>query len=322
MLLALSRIQMFVLACTLLGAAALLLQLDELGTLWSRTIEFAIAMQRHLQLDLAEAMHAIRAGTATALGSLIGLGFLYGVFHAVGPGHGKFVITTYLATHENRLVYGIALSFLASLLQGTTAIILVGSVAWTIGRATREIHQVAILLEIASYGLVVLLGLYLIWGSARRLYLRTTSHGSGPKEHGYHRHADSGCCHAHGPSADGLAAEPSVREFVMTLLSVGLRPCSGSILVLIVAAGTGHALAGMATVAAISIGTGITVSGLAVLANRARRMAVFLAAQFGSEGSKIAGLFDAAALLGGILILLSGVTLIKAAQAIAQHPLF
>ncbi|WP_083615869.1 hypothetical protein [Pantoea sp. 1.19] len=29
---------------------------------------------------------------------LVAAGFLYGVLHALGPGHGKFVVTTWLAT--------------------------------------------------------------------------------------------------------------------------------------------------------------------------------------------------------------------------------
>ncbi|MCZ5698131.1 nickel transporter, partial [Escherichia coli] len=29
--------------------------------------------------------------------------FLYGVLHAVGPGHGKFIVTTYLSTNQESL---------------------------------------------------------------------------------------------------------------------------------------------------------------------------------------------------------------------------
>lgn len=324
----LSRGQLITLACVLLGGAALFLSLGEPGAFWSRTLGFAVAMQRELHQGLAEAMRAIREGNATAFASLIGVGFLYGVFHAVGPGHGKVVISTYLATHESRLPYGIALSFLASLLQGLTAIVLVGGAALVIGRSMRDTRHLATLLEVGSYTLVVLLGLYLIWRSARRLYLRTASilkdhehqsHAAGDGSVPVHAH--SGCGHGHGPTSADLAAEPSVREFVMTLLSVGLRPCSGSILVLTLSAGLNLLLAGVATVTAISIGTGITVSGLAVLSVYARRAALTLAGHFSGEGRRIADLFDVTALMGGILIVLLGVTLVKASQAIAQHPL-
>lgn len=49
----------------------------------------------------------------------------YGVLHALGPGHGKVVIVTYLATHPVRLKSSLKLTFAASLVQGLVAIALV-----------------------------------------------------------------------------------------------------------------------------------------------------------------------------------------------------
>ena len=77
----------------------------------------------------AELVDGVRAAADSAgMGGaawLIGLAFLYGVFHAAGPGHGKAVIATYLATQRERLVRGVALAVLGALCQGLTAILLV-----------------------------------------------------------------------------------------------------------------------------------------------------------------------------------------------------
>ncbi|MFB0975515.1 MAG: hypothetical protein QMB71_05330, partial [Tolumonas sp.] len=48
---------------------------------------------------------------------LLGLCFLYGVFHAAGPGHGKAVLSTYLATHNSQLKRAMWLSLGAALMQ-------------------------------------------------------------------------------------------------------------------------------------------------------------------------------------------------------------
>ncbi|MEM7024673.1 MAG: nickel/cobalt transporter [Pseudomonadota bacterium] len=322
MLLGLTRAQLATLACALMIGAILLLTYAGLPDLWGRTMSFAMAMQRELQRDLTEAMRAVQQSQSAALWGLTVVGFLYGVFHAVGPGHGKVIITTYLATHESRLARGIALSFAASLFQGVTAIVVVGGAMLVLGQSIRATQHAATMLEAASYGLVMLLGLFLVWRGARRLYARQAAvpavghHGSGA--HAGHDHDAHACCHGHGPSAADLAAPPSLHHFVMTVLSVGLRPCSGAVLVLVFAAGVQHLLAGVAAVLAMSIGTGITVASLAVLSVYARRTAFVLADHL--SGS-IAAVFDVIAVLGGILIALFGVSLLQASLQVAQHPL-
>ena len=72
-------------------------------------------------------MQAVRAEGATAAWALVVLSFLYGVFHAAGPGHGKVVISTYILTQESQLRRGLLLSLVSSLCQGLTAILVVAA---------------------------------------------------------------------------------------------------------------------------------------------------------------------------------------------------
>ncbi len=299
-------------ALALALAIAALIALD-LPSLWDRMVLYGIDMQRDLHRDLAAAMRAVQASEGRAFWSLVSLGFLYGVFHAIGPGHGKVVISTYLATHESRLGRGVALSLLSSMVQGVTAILLVGGFALIAERTMRDSQKLGVWLEVLSYGLVILIGVFLTLRGARRLLTAVRQ--------GAHDHGHAACCHGHGPSADQVETPMSVRALAVMILSIGIRPCSGAILVLVLAFAMQQLAAGIAAVAAMSLGTGLAISGLAALSVYARKGAIALAGAFETEGQGIARLFDAVAILGGLIIIGFGCALLSASLAVSDHPL-
>ena len=71
---------------------------------------------------ISENLHQIQAHSSTAGLWLISAAFSYGVLHALGPGHGKFIIASYLSTHESQLKTSVRLSLLSSLMQGFVAV--------------------------------------------------------------------------------------------------------------------------------------------------------------------------------------------------------
>ncbi len=303
-------------ALTLLALAGLtaLVLLVDLPAAWQKTVIFAIQMQRDLHRELAEAMRAIEQAGPAAHWTLISLGFLYGLFHAIGPGHGKVVISTYLATHESRLGQGLLLSFLSSLMQGVTAIVVVGVTATVLEKSLRSSQETGIALEVLSYGLVSMIGVFLMWRSGRHFMRRGhSSHDHAPG------HGD--CHHCHGPSAATLQKPLTTREIVLVVLSVGIRPCSGAIIVLILAFATGLIWAGIAAVAAMSIGTGLAVAALATLSVYARKSALTFAELLSMTDQRLVWLLHAAAFVGGLLITVFGATLLKEALTISSHPL-
>jgi nickel/cobalt exporter len=84
-------------------------------------------------------------------------------------------------------------------------------------------------------------------------------------DHDGHVH-DEHCGHSHGPSPSELAGPGGWRRGLGAIFAVGLRPCSGAILVLVFALGQGLFWAGIAATFAMGIGTAITVAAIAVLA--------------------------------------------------------
>ncbi len=95
------------------------------------------------------------------------MAFLYGIFHAAGPGHGKAVISSYMIANDETWRRGIILSFVSAMIQSIVAVLLVGIAAGIIGVTSRAMGETVRWIEIASYGLIAILGLQLTWTKGR-----------------------------------------------------------------------------------------------------------------------------------------------------------
>lgn len=256
-----------------------------------------VAWQRDLHRALTEAVATLDAvPSATAWLSLLGLSFGYGVFHAAGPGHGKAVLSTYLLSQGGALRRALLLSCLASLLQAVVAIALVTLLVHGLGWLTRQAMGSVVWLEQASYLLVAMLGLWLCWRALRL-----------PRQAAVHNHD-------HDPQACDCAHHLTPRQAedwrgaLAVVASIGMRPCSGSVLLVGAASLLGHYWAGVLAVLAMAGGTALTVSALALASVVARGWAERrLQHAFRWQGLQRG--FRWVGFAGGLLILLLGLSL-------------
>src|ERR1700728_4918692 len=260
----------------------------------------------------------------TALWGLMGISFVYGIFHAAGPGHGKAVISSYLVANEETWRRGVALSFASTLLQAVTAVVIVGVAAALLGATAKMMGDTVRAIEIASYALIVLLGARLFWVKGRGFLRTWRAIGSTPlthaaeahdherdrarqhhsshardhdRHHGtshahdHHHHHDGEhedvlpWGHAHGPEPEELAGSGGWHRGFSAVVAVGLRPCSGAIIVLVFALAQGLFLAGVASTFVMGLGTAITVAAIATLAVGARTAAKRFAATRAGYGT-------------------------------------
>jgi nickel/cobalt transporter (NicO) family protein len=263
-----------------------------------------------------------------AASTLVGLSFAYGVFHAAGPGHGKAVISSYMLANEVELKRGVLLSFLSSILQGIVAILLVGAAYLFLRGTTVSMTDATRALETGSYALIALFGAWLLFKKLRPAERRASALGAQAVEvHGTHEHHDhahhhhhhhageicSTCGHAHAPDPSLLKGERfALREAWSAIIAVGLRPCSGALIVLSFALLNGLYFGGVLAVIAMSIGTAITVSTLATLAVTAKGAAV----RFAGNGSAAARVGTAIEIGGALLVMILGLLLLGASLQI------
>ena len=250
--------------------------------------------------------------------TLAGFSLIYGVIHAIGPGHGKIVITTYLATHPSRLKSSLKLTFASAIVQGLVAILLVTVVLGVLQLSSRQLHQSSFWMERGSFILVMLLGLLLCWRALKRVWQTVNSlrpapalqiRSLSPLRNTTHVHDEHcGCGHQHVPSDQQLQAGGDLRTQVAIVLAMGLRPCSGAIMVLLFSKVIGVYNWGVISAITMAIGTSLTVSLIGVLVFYSRALAVKLSAtRTPAAWQRIT--WSLLALTGGIVLLVAGILL-------------
>lgn len=243
---------------------------------WPQVMIKSVVWQREVNQQMSALLKAVAANPAQAGGSLLLFSFLYGVLHALGPGHGKVVITTWLATHPSKLKSAIGLTLASSLLQGLVAIGLVVLVLGLLQLPARQLHQSSFWLEKGSFALVGVLGLLLCWRAVKKLrVLLKKPRFTAFTPHHMH-HDNCGCGHRHLPDMEPLKSGDDWRARLMIILSMGMRPCSGAIMVLLFGKVIGVFYWGMASALAMAAGTSLTITALALLVHSFRTLAVRL----------------------------------------------
>jgi nickel/cobalt transporter (NicO) family protein len=255
-----------------------------------------------------------------------GVSFLYGIFHAAGPGHGKAVITSYLFASRQTVRRGILIAFAAALTQGAVAIAFVLAATLILRATAIGMTKATDWITIMSYGMVAAMGAWLVWtkatgGSHSHSHAHAPASGDVHGHHGDHAHDDGhhhectaghDCSHAPDPQLLGSSRPLTVSRAWSAILAVGIRPCSGAIIILVFALSQHLLFAGLASVLVMSLGTAITVSTLVVLAVSAKDYALHLAGADSPAAERAVRAFEIAAAL---FVMLFGLTLFGGALA-------
>ena len=315
-----------------------------------------LAQQGYFYRALAGSIRAAKT-SGSAYWGLMSISFIYGIFHAAGPGHGKAVISSYLLANQETWRRGVVLSFASALLQSFAAVALVAVAAVLIGGTAKMMGDTVRIVETVSYALIVLVGIRLLRikgrsfaGAWRRLRSADPAvtlgeqtgeccqaaaalnhrpsaafacRGDGENIHAAHQHDEEDSIlpwgHAHGPEPEQLAGPGGWRRGLSAIIAVGLRPCSGAIIVLVFALAQGLFWAGVASTFIMGLGTAITVAAIATAAVGAKALAKRVATSRAGYGALALRGLEVAA--GGAVILV-GVALLTGTMASERMGMF
>jgi nickel/cobalt transporter (NicO) family protein len=329
-------------------------------------IGWMFAKQAEFYRSMSATIRAAKTD-GSAVWTLLGIAFLYGIFHAAGPGHGKAVISSYVVANNETWRRGVVLSFASALLQAIVAVAIVGIARIVLNATAGQLCNAERVIEIVSYGLIALVGARLIWvkgrgfvnaarGMGQPLHAVGAAvtpphdhkdhdhkhhdhgqdhnhdhHGHGHAhhdhghDHGHHHHHHHGDEHAsawghgHGPEPEELAGPGGWQRGLSAIVAVGIRPCSGAIIILVFALAQGLFWAGVAATFVMGLGTAITVAAIATLAVAFRAAA----AQFAGSRSGYGMLALRGIEVGAAVIVLAfGVLLLFGYLAAERGPCF
>jgi nickel/cobalt exporter len=222
-----------------------------------------VMLQSRVNRAINAQLMEIKAGDKPwALWGGLLIGFLYGVFHALGPGHGKSVIVGYFLGREAHPLRGIAMASWISLSHVLGAIVIVTVVHFILSQSLASPVDEVDGLRVFSYAAILLIGLGMLWQA-----LRGGGHAHAHDHHHGHDHDhDHGAHCAHVP---GARKEQGLLGF-----AAGFIPCSGAILILVFALTNGIVWSGIAMTLAIAVGMAITLSVMGVASILVRRQIV------------------------------------------------
>jgi ABC-type nickel/cobalt efflux system permease component RcnA len=205
-----------------------------------------LTLQRNLNRAIGTHLQAIRDGDSPwAMVVGLAFAFLYGVLHALGPGHGKVVVVSYFLARDARLWRGLLMGGQIAGTHVLSAVVLFWladlSLKTVLGDSAGAVRDV----QLVSYGATAAVAALMLARAVQRARRRRDG-----------RVSDQMCHHGHGPETGHLS---------LLALCVGLVPCTGAVVIMLFALANDMLVTGTVMVVAIAAGMAVTMSALGVI---------------------------------------------------------
>jgi nickel/cobalt exporter len=235
-------------------------------------LDHLITLQRWIYASLSADLNAFAvARDWTALAAVLPMGIVFGAIHALTPGHGKSILASYLLGSRLATLRAFMVAAVLALTHVGTAVLIAITAAPLITRTLGGVGR-APALELLSRGLLIAVGVWLLWRAWRA---RPHVHGEGV--------------------AVGFVA--------------GLVPCPLTLFAMLFAMSRGVVEAGLVFALAMMLGVLTTLSAVALLTVFMRDQLVGLTMRHGASMHTLARALDAVG--GGLLIAFSLAGLVR-----------
>jgi nickel/cobalt transporter (NicO) family protein len=274
--------------------------LNEAG--WFDRVQFQL---RDWQIQMHEMMAAEVAALqgkepTKAFWLLILVSFLYGIFHAAAPGHGKTIVASYFLGRKAHWLHGIGAGLIFAIGHSVSAVAIVAVLAIILKLSNIEVMEQAKWVGVVGYGLIICIGFWLLWKGIRN-HAHTCDHDHGKHSHHHHHHG-----HQNSP----LQSKDTWALFT----SASMAPCTGTMLVLLFSLAAGALWAGIFAAIAVALGMWLTIAMIGMLT-------IWFNQRLDSAGPLLRwrnGIRRGLTIFGAILIITTGALLLSATLAAAS----
>ena len=241
--------------------------------------------QKTLREKMTAAISTMKQGEWGTIWKFLAICLVYGMLHALGPGHGKSIVVGYFIARRGRWKQGVALGAGITIVHTLSAVLLL-FVLYAIFKATvfAAFETGRIGVEKASYGLIMLTGLLLVILGIRDFFKQRKTRSGGK---------------------DALPPVAKWREIIGVAAVTGIVPCPAVALIVLFCLLNSMVALSLLGAFVICIGMIITNVSFGIAA-----VAIRKGIDKGSSRTRIAStLYTVATLVGGLVIFVSGLLL-------------
>jgi nickel/cobalt exporter len=253
-----------------------------------RFIQKIGALQRRLNKRMTELGHDLKTGeNLRPLIVLISIAFVYGIVHALGPGHGKTVAGSYFLSKKAAVGNGILLGFLIAVVHAVSAVTVVLVLYFILKRGIgASLEHYSRVVKLISAIAIMMIGIFLL---VRRIFGKRKRQTGGVE----HKHRQT-------------------RSIFLIAFAVGIVPCPGAVLILLFSMNLDIIVYGIVLAFVMSLGMALTISVACCAVIVAKRGIVrAVAARSGDAEGKAGAIgLSAIEIFGAIIVIALGAFLL------------
>jgi len=209
-----------------------------------RFLSTIISWQQEINMFISDSFDKLDGGDITMYFYILAVSFIYGLVHALGPGHGKMVIASYFLVKGAKVNEALKAGFLTSLIHTFSAlsIVLVLFIFFQ-NSITQYFQDINANMYKVSAVFIILIALYLLYETIKDKDIQ---------------------------ECEVSQNEVKNKNIFTIALSIGIVPCPGVMTIVLFSMILGYYYLGIISAIMMSIGMGITISLAAILTTKVK----------------------------------------------------